>query len=200
MKIETLKAIVNAFNSASDEATRYHLNHVCLTPRAGMLTIRATDGHILANFTVEDELFKGMRDKGDYFVSPDSLPMLKALLKEFKNCGEVPSEITDDAIVVKSSQVRIEFEHGKKDGLEFPDTQALYPTYLEEPTQIAFNPELLMDLFKSLKEHEKQSGVVLVVKNKGAPIRVLCGVREGLLMPMRLETKTYCEKKEEGAA
>lgn len=197
MKTETLKAIVNAFNSASDDATRPHIQHVCLTPRAGELKVRATDGHVLASFTLEDELFKGMRERGNYYVSPDSLPLLKTLLKQFKNAGSVPSEVTDSAIIVKGEGYSIEFKHQSACGVDYPETDRLSPNYTAEPTQIGLNPELLMSLFKSLRDHDRATGVTLVIKDRLAPIRVVCGEREGLLMPMRMPVKTYFEGSEE---
>jgi hypothetical protein len=198
MKTHTLQAIVQSFNAASNDATRYHLNCVKLTAKDSRVFIAACDGHILSDFSVEDEDTAKLIGNRTYAVAPDSLPGLKILLKAYRlidaHCESGPS----DRLVIGKPEFgcTIEVKTAKESGIDFPDFDSVKPkNYLVEPTQISFNPDLLMDLVKAIRE-DKRFSVTLIVKDKLSPILLKCGDREGVLMPIRADHKTYCETPE----
>jgi DNA polymerase III sliding clamp (beta) subunit (PCNA family) len=195
MNIQSLNALIQAFNAASDDVTRYHLNYVYLSAKGEFVRFRATEGHMLADFTVGDPELAKLIGDNVYAVSRESLPALKAIAKQYKNM-EIHCEIgTANRLVFGKAEVSgctVEIRTAKETGVEFPDTDGLWPRYNEEPTQIGLNPDLLMDLVKAMRE-DKRHNIQLVIKDKTAPIIVKCGERKGILMPVRIETETYCE-------
>lgn len=205
MQNSTLQGIIQAFNAASNDATRYHINFVYLTAEGGRVRIRATEGHLLADFSTDDaETAKLIGDK-TFAVSPDSLPGFKAIAKAYKNMPEVHCELgASNRLAIGKSDISgliVEVKTDKEAGVECPDTRGIWPRYTEEPVQIGLNAEYLLSLLKAMREDKRQVNVKLVIKDKSAPILVKVGNREGLLMPVRIDTKTYCEpvKVEESA-
>lgn len=203
MKPKTLTAIIRMFNATSDDATRFHLNHVYLQRPKGStnVTLRATDGHIFANATIDDdsEFADSLKPGVDYVAQEESLPVLKALAKAYKRVGDIPMHATDKGVEVYDNTYRAKFQEASEAGFSFPRTAELWPKYRAEPLQIALNPQLLMDIFNAMKTHDKASCVTLVIKERLSPIRVLVGGNEGLLMPMRGEFKEYVVASEEQA-
>jgi DNA polymerase III sliding clamp (beta) subunit (PCNA family) len=94
MKTTTLKAIVRAFNTASDQEHRLTLCGV-LIERDGItdiVKIVATDGHCLSIQRVEDkELAHEMGEKR-FFADRSNLKVLKLIEKDFsrlEECGHI---------------------------------------------------------------------------------------------------------------
>ena len=207
MEYTTLNSIINAFNTTIKDATRYHLMHVRIE-RTGesLIRITSTDGKVLSDVTVTDDNLAGHLKKNEpYLASPEVLPALKAIAKEYKRIGSIPARgiNADDrhkGFEIYSESMRAEIKLGKELKLEFPDFDRLFPTYVEQPFQVTLNPELLLSLLKAMREHPRQEGVTLVIKDKLSVIRVRVGGNEGLLMPMRCDDKEYVSPQTAGGA
>lgn len=187
MNAGTLTAIIQAFNSASDDMTRYHICHVLLFAEKGRVQVVATDGHILSRVSVDDSDVAIALKSDRFLVSPEALPALKMLAKEFKH--GIPMKFEDGALVVFSETTQVQIKTEKTLGIEYPDYLAVWPKVAEDAFSVDLNPELLMSLFKALKEDKRQVGVTLVFRDKLSPILVEVGGNSGVLMPMRLGRK-----------
>lgn len=186
MKIETLKAIINAFNAASKDPTRYTLNCVRVEINGSKLTIEASDGHILSTVTLTDEDFSGNESR-IYAVQPHNLPLLKLLLKSAKKLPGVEHNIMEDGTVNASFDgVTVSIKTAKSEKIEFPDFEQVKPKPADDAFTIAFNPELLSALFESLKQEKRTKGAKLTFTKGVGPILVEVDGQKGALMPMRV--------------
>lgn len=91
MNVSTLDAIIRAFKVASDDSTRFNITYVIVDKGSseGTIRLQATDGHMLLDYQIEDaELYKVL--PGKLAVSPDCLPSLKQLLKDYRKITNGP--------------------------------------------------------------------------------------------------------------
>lgn len=186
MKSDTLKALIAAFNAASDDSCRQVLNHVLMIADGKQVRFIATDGHILSETSVEDEALAERIETGRYMVSPQSLPLLK-LLSKFKLPG-FDVEKREGSITIVGAEIRVEIKTEKAIGFEFPDYERIKPRIVEDESfEVCLNPELLAALHKALATEKRHIGVKLTLSRTDAlkPIVVRVGENSGLLMPMR---------------
>lgn len=186
MQSVVLKTIVNAFNCASEDPTRYQLNSVSVTGEKTRVIVQATDGHILSRVEIEDELASEIGTKR-FLVSRDQLPALKAILKSHRYIP-VPTAWNDRGYLViglqelSGCQVEIKFETQR----EYPNVDQLWPSRDEIKWKIRFNPQLLCDLHKAMSDGTKATETVrLEISDALSPIIVTCGENRGVLMPAR---------------
>lgn len=186
MQTDTIKAIINSFNAASDDMTRYNLTFVLMHSGGnGWVKIVATDGAILSNVSIHDPNLSSELKSHRYLISPDTIPMLKTLLKEFKTAGGVPCEVTSDNVTLKTDTFHVEFKSEQALNISFPDISRLKPEYSEDAFQIKINPELLHQLFKAMNQEKKDAGLTLTFKDSKTPVLARIGESEGLIMPMQ---------------
>lgn len=182
MKRETLQYLVQAFNCASDDATRWTMNHVELKAIDGRVRIQATTGHALSVvFVSDDDLIELIKNDPVYF-SRESLTGLKHILKESKRLLDVPATMTDKILSIGASVV---VKSEKDIAGEFPDTSKLAPTYPDDAFVFGFDAVKLVLLVKAMQSRP-DSFVRLRVKGKLDPIEVTVDGNVGLLMPCRV--------------
>lgn len=187
MKLSTLNAIINAFNTASNDATRYHLNHVRVTAYGPMVQVEASDGYMLSDVRVEDKELAELIGSTVYAVSPDALPGLKQAAKLFKTMGRVASRLGDkDALELVTGPSVIRIDTAREANIQFPDFNQVKPKHPEDSFSISLNPELLLDLLKALQEDKRSTMATLTFgKDPMSPIAVEVSGQQGVLMPMR---------------
>ena len=188
MKPETLKLIIQAFNCASDDATRLALQHVCLEPgKDNEVSIVSTSGHHLSKAKVNDEeLFKALDGKR-WLVDIDLLPILKAIGKCWNKILTIPMEVKHGEIVLSAPGFSASIK--PESDIKFPNYEQVIPKDKHDYTVvIGVNPEYIMDIFKSLNIEKRRMGIKLEINpnDKHAPIIVEHGEGFGLVMPMRL--------------
>ena len=190
MKTETLKYIVQAFNCASDDGTRYTIQGVLVYADAGAIHVVATDGHILSETKVSDVELEPIMGSDRYVVTPDLLPLLKQLAKDFKTPGGMDCEKTADGILLKGFGFTVTIKTEKALGWEYPDYKQVIPKN-NDSFVVGFNPEYLWNLFESMKHDKRASGVVL--RFSSDPIKpIIVEVdgnpdARGVLMPRRVK-------------
>lgn len=191
ISIDTLKAIVAAFNSSSQDTTRHNITGVLLRPEGDNLFIVSTDGHIMMrDKRTEPELCAAMGK--DYFVHNSQCKFLKNLIKEAKFRTGIDCHVDENEQVVKFSTLDNSFSTDVKScdrqSITFPDYESVFkPTYdRESETVIGLNPELLVKLFEAMKLEKHTKGVKLKIKGPKEPIVVEVEGKQGLIMPMRI--------------
>lgn len=191
---ETLNAIVNAFNAASDDPTRFHIQQVLLRKEStDKVCIVATNGHILIEKHVIDPEFAATLGKDDFVVAPDCLKPLKLLSKEAKYMPGIEALRDQDRIVIGNAALfgfSVTIKTAKESNIQFPDYKQVTPNYDNRETmEIGFNAEYIIALADALRTDKRQKNVKLVIKDKLSPILVtLAGVDDaiGVLMPVRV--------------
>lgn len=189
MQTEVLKAIVQAFNCASEDETRYHLCAVLVTAKTNPSTvvIEATDGHVLSRVEIADDF---ALDIGEHrlLVMRDQLPALKIILKSHKRIP-VPASWINGRLVIGVQEVsgcQVEIKTDKEHGLKYPDLNQLWPKQ-ERKWRIGIDPELLTALHKAMQDgngHTKN--VIIEGYDEISPLVIKCGDNKGILMPVRL--------------
>lgn len=186
MLLTTLNAIVNSFNAASTDVTRYHMTYVRLTAKGKQVQLEASDGHVLSTVLAEDEELAALVNSREYAVSPDAKAALKALAKDIKTVGGCISKLGDnDSLVLVTATGSIVIETTKRANIMFPQYQQVKPKLSGEEYCVSFNPNLLMDLYKALNSEKRNECVTLILRNPIDPIVVDHGGQRGVLMPMR---------------
>lgn len=185
MNKTTLDYIVNAFEVAGDDATRFSLTNVRIeSDGKETLRIVACDGHSLSVKTVKDECAPKF-DKPVYF-SRESLSLLKTLLKNWKAISRFEVTTDDKGISVKLGETPIRMTFETKDF--YPDYQSVIPKIVGKKVELGLNPELLISVLKALRNEKEQVAVKLVFDptKKYSPIVVQVGDDSGVVMPMRI--------------
>lgn len=220
MTKDILETIVRMNHAASTDAMRYFLNgvHVVATTandsKTTTWTIQATDGHALAKtvmvtksqsteWATHAKHVEGVKsgaitgtliDNGEFIVPSDAMPRLKAFLKTFPKSmsGELPIKALDMGNkVIRLEALGEAVEFRAIDG-EFPKTKQLFAGPETRPFKVAFNPELLMNLYKAMKADKRHTCVTMSFDPEGplSSILVDCGESHGVLMPIRLPNVT----------
>lgn len=179
MKIETLNYIIQGFNVASRDVTRYHITHVKVSGHGESVEICATDGHMLTCVTVKDEELAPLLKRPQFF-NRDDLPGLKAIAKNWKHGVPVAEAggkvVFGQGLTVTSSLVDA-----------YPELEQLWPKSIDDRFSVSLNAEYLLAMAKAMQEGSRQKlNVRLSFKGKLDPIIVGLGEHEGLLMPVRL--------------
>lgn len=186
MKLQTLKYIAQAFNVASDDATRYALQHVSVkqSKQSNKVEIAATNGHALSLILSDDaELFNALKDK-TIMVSQEQLPLIKAIIKKYPKAEEAPFSVADNGQIYIDSFLKLSTD--KELNISYPNYEAFIPQSTGYDFEIGFNPELLMDIYKAMNTEKRSNGIKIKWKDKLSPIIVCHDNQESLLMPMRL--------------
>lgn len=190
MKIETLKAIVNMFNAASTDETRFVLNHVRMTsPEKGKVLLQASDGYVLSEVILEDETLASDIGKMEYAVAPHSVPYLKLTLKACKHQSEINhvKQTDDDSIVVADGNASAKISKARNGSIEFPDFERVKVMPKEDAFTIGLNVEYLENLLKSMRSDSRQKVVKLTFgENNLSPVKVEVADQAGLIMPCRV--------------
>lgn len=191
IKKTVIQAIIRAFNAASKDFTRMALTHVLVQRSGDSIEVVGCDGYMISRvFIPEPEFSKLMKPGIQYLVAPDSLPMLKAILKDCKSIGICPARFDSDSIVFSNilGNMAVTVKTTKAIGFEYPDYERVIPQ-CDGQTVIGLNPEFLLDLFKALSGSKRPS-VVLTIKDGATAVIVDAmdndGNRQtGFLMPIR---------------
>lgn len=180
---EFVESILNLQKQASKDSIRYFLNGVCIDPvKDGQVRLRATDGHALAQKTLQAP--EGLNIVRPYIVDPDSVKLLKVFYNANKKAPFVVSMNEKEKIVISAYGQSVTLE--RIDG-DFPDSDRLWRQSPEKPFTVGLNPELLATLCDAMRDEKNQSMAVLEFdpENPLAAIKVKFGDHTGLLMPMR---------------
>ncbi len=197
MKTETLKAIINAFNTASKDLTRYNLTSVLIEREGGEANIEGVkivgcDGHKLSVSIQNDSELCELLGNRKYLVTQDDLKIIKLLAKEFKH-GILPCKLDGEVIVLglDSMPFVVRLKTQQAHNLTYPDYNQVIPRNESlYTTEVSFNPEYLLAIAKALKDIDaKNERVTLKInpEDKSAPIMVKSsGQGMAVLMPMRV--------------
>ena len=187
MKIDTLNAIIRAFQTASTDQTRFNIQHVKMTASEDKIILESSDGHMMTTQVVDDaELSK---DLGYiYAVSPDLLPILEQLAKGYKTIKMIPHSLDGSILTLKGFGISVQIKTSNHAGVTFPDYKLMNPTPTEQFTEIGLNAEYLLAILKTLRTSNKTTGVTLKIRDKLSPIELSCisdNEVSALLMPLR---------------
>jgi len=197
MKTSTLKAIINAFNTASKDITRPNLTSVLIEREGGEANIEGVkivgcDGHKLSVSIQNDSELCELLGERKYLVTQDDLKIIKLLAKEFKTLGIFPCKLDGDVIVIglESMPFVVRLKTQQAHNLTYPDYNQVIPKDTNYSVEVSFNPEYLLSIAKALKDIDARNERVTLKINPGdktAPIMVKSsGQGMAVLMPMRV--------------
>jgi DNA polymerase III sliding clamp (beta) subunit (PCNA family) len=124
----------------------------------------------------------------DLILSAKDLSKLKKFLKEWKGTGKFNAEITDHSLVVNVGSDLVSIFRINR---EYPRVDSVLPGEWKNEVTVTFNPELLLELYESLKDEKRQLGVNLTINldNLFGPMKVSVEgnnlTQTGVLMPMK---------------
>lgn len=181
-----------SMDCASKDETLYHLCGVALKPiDNGIVQVVGLDGHRMAISEIAcNDLNHFLSSQEKTFVLRRSMQStLKAILKEYKNAGEVCCIVDDlgDSFRLIVGNFSLTFE-----SVNYPKIELLVPRRTEHKYEVAFNAELLLGLAKAINDVPKHKGMVkLMFGESNEPILIEAysqdyGKRTGVLMPCRL--------------
>jgi DNA polymerase III sliding clamp (beta) subunit (PCNA family) len=188
---KTLELILKTFESVSKDETRLNLNGVRLGFDAdGNSIVEATNGHILARHNITENF----KDEIVESLIIDRAGQSK--LKSFLSSHKYENTFLVDLDVENNRHLKI-LEKNERDGIilpiierDYPNTNAVIPKIKEEECiEVAFNPSLLMKLYKSLNGEKRGERVLLKINknNSLSPIIVESGKNNlGVLMPIKM--------------
>lgn len=193
MKLDTLKTIMRAFNTASDDMTRFNICCVLLEPgkERREVIVTATNGHALSSVVCPDEELCEAMGGQSFLVEPDDLPGLKLLAKDAKTVQLIPVVFADAGtkrtltLGAYSIKVTLKAERAQ----DFPDYRSIIPKMPEEPIEVSFDAGLLVDLAKALDAGLSKSGKLVLkmtMKDKLSPLIITMQGNQGVIMPCRL--------------
>jgi DNA polymerase III sliding clamp (beta) subunit (PCNA family) len=175
---ETLIKIINGFNSASPDPTRYHLQCVQITKTH----IAATDGHILSKVEHNDAALAPLSD-GYILIHKDQLPYLKLVLKDNRKMPIIIGvEVAANGMLISNKLVSL------ADELKYPNIEPLIPKYNKVQYTIALDSDLLSRLTDALGS-SKTKVVKLQFGTANDPVIVTVTDQPndiGVLMPARM--------------
>lgn len=191
MKLDTLKTVIRAFNTASDDFTR-SICGVYLEPgkERREVIVTATNGHALASVVCPDEEFCEAMGGVPFMVTWDDLPGLKLLAKDAKTVQLIPVKFEGEGkkrtLTLGAYSIKVTL---KADGPEYPDYRAIIPTMPEDAFEFSFDAALLADLAKALDAGQGKAGKLVIkvqAKDKLSPMVVTMQGNRGVLMPCRM--------------
>lgn len=173
-------AVLKAANyAAADEETRYYLRGVCVEIAADCVTYIATDGHILfAHRALTD--VNTMR--GVYIIPSDTIDDIRLGKKDITQAtlerGDYPK------LILRTHNATRMTVFEPVDGT-FPDWRRVTPAWSSGKTECAYDPQLMIRLWKASKA--MGGGMPDLSPNDDKAALVLFGVAGtfGLIMPMR---------------
>lgn len=179
MNKETLAKIINAFNCASADPARYHLQCVQVTKTH----IAAIDGHILSKVEHDDSALAPICD-GYILIHRDQLPYLKLVLKDHRKLPMIfHVAVSSTAMLISNKLISL------ADAPRYPNIENLIPAQgREKKYTIALDADLLVRLANALG-NPKSNIVTLEFGDANDPIRVLqrdLPHAVGVLMPARM--------------
>src|ERR1035437_4506283 len=130
----TIRSIIQAFNAASNDATRYALNFVKISKDY----IEATDGRVLCRVKLDDSDFKDDLKNETYYADREHLPLFKAVLKQYKNFSTMPTT-SDHHSITCGFPGRIQFVLKTAESLSmvYPNTDSIWPKDFKDPYVIS---------------------------------------------------------------
>ena len=189
MKLDTLKTVIRAFNTASDDSTR-SICGVYLEPgkERREVTVTATNGHALSSVVCQDAEFCEAMGGMPMLVPVDTLPALKMLAKDAKTIQCVPCkwEGAGKDRVITLGQFGISVQLKAKEADQYPDYRQVIPKMPDDAFEFSFNAQLLIDLAKALDAGLGKKGQLIVklqAKDKLSPMVVTMQGNRGVLMP-----------------
>jgi hypothetical protein len=195
MPVAVLRAVLRAFQCASEDVTRSHIGGVYVhrSPIAGSVFVVSTNGWTMARTRFDaPELFAMLPEKHGVMFARETMPVIKAILKDQGKIGGVRIMPEGSGIVVRSisglvvSAARTDL---------FPDYTQVMPLDREDTFSIGLNPDLLIALADAIRDNPKKKGsavgITLHFGDELSPvvIRTLPGESceaIGVIMPMRL--------------
>jgi len=191
IKRTTLETILKSFNATSKDETRLMLNGVNLSNNDdGLLSIQATDGHILVKHDTQDKI------ELSESITIDRIGSAK--LKNFLTANK-DLKFLIDINVEQNNNLQL-FTLQKRDGVILPVIQREYvktgtiisgAVNKKDYIEINFNPVLLEKLYKTMKKTKDRNPRVTFKIDKNSslsPIVVGCHASDvlGLLMPLKV--------------
>jgi len=184
MSRDFLTAIIDMQKIAASDKYRHFISGVCLDVKEGMLRIRSTNGHVMAErfFTMPD----GLDIPGAFIVDPASLKFVMPIYRASKNLP-LRFIFNDDRIVVSCPSLKQSAMLTPIEGT-YPDTEKVKPKESDMKHRIALNADLLASLCDALRvsPHDKLAIIDMDTSNPLAPIRVTVSGNAGVIMPMRI--------------
>lgn len=193
---ELIEGIIRISNAASTDPIRYTMGGVAIDLQGDSIRLRATDGRI---FTEElfplSTLNEAPKELKECIVPLDAIKKLNLLLK---SAGRYGTAFRMQQIV-KPKCTRLLFTYGAHEtpidtcevicpDVEFPKTDHLKVNADDRPYHVALNPELLLKLYKALKDTRGEHVVLMLPEKPGTlqSIVVEYGFNSGLIMPCRI--------------
>lgn len=179
IKRKVLETIIKAFNTSSNDETRYYLQSVKLTKDF----IESTDGHILTKITLQDKL----NIESDLLIDSKAKNRLSLFLKENKSVPSFEFTIQDRSLTLSSGNDSVLLPLLNA---QYPDTSKLLPDVNSDNYYtIKFNPDFIKRLYDSMSDKDKHKSITLKVKKDGSMSPILVSTNNdlaiGLLMPLR---------------
>ena len=194
MKTETLKLIVNAFNTASRDETRLNLCGVLLEKKDNGINIVGCDGHKLSVVNQIDDSLLELIGDNKYFINRDDLKIIKLAIKAFGKLSDIPAKLVGETIVIgmeSLSSFIVSLKTCKAQGITYPDYNQVIPRNESSySSRISFNPEYLIEAYKAIKATDARLDQVFLEINPGdkmAALIIKTSNKQGMavLMPMR---------------
>lgn len=163
--VEVFKRIVAARHTASDDATRYNIQGVCLESNGSVLRLITTNGHALSIQTLDgvcEDFAALVHQAGNPCVDPglhslhlapeclDKIPMLLKLMGKFGAVFTVTAG-PQGSVLLSAFGVTLTLAV-----VDYPDYRQVLPNF-KRPVTVRLNAELLLNLAKSLggKDRDK---------------------------------------------
>lgn len=194
-----IEAIIRISNAASTDPARYHIQGVAIDLQGDAFRLRATDGRIFTEDLLPLETLNNPpKTFKECIISLEDIKKLKLLLK---SAGKLGAAFELHQTVESISRTLLRFTYGDPAkptsfcdivclDAEYPKTDQLKVKPEDRPYEVALNPELLLKLYKALKDTRNEHVTLKLPKKPGTlqSIVVECGFNQGLIMPCRIDS------------
>lgn len=163
---------------SSDDATRYHMCGVYVEAVKEVVTLAATDGHMLLTKDIPAKC-----PAGKFLIHRDEVAALKLVLKECKYMEEIECTVTPEGGLLLGLNIKAKISKATN----YPDYKTVIPKEKGSVT-IGLNAEYLLALAKGLHEGGKMRNVSLTFNPEKPcdPLFVGLGTGTAVLMPVRV--------------
>ena len=184
MSRDFITAIIDMQKVASTDPIRFFITGVCLDSQKGMLRMRSTNGHAMAERLMP--MPDGLDIPNTFIVDPESLKLVMPIYRAAKKLP-LQCSFKDGRIVISCPALNQSAMLTAING-PYPDTDKVKPKESDMKHRIALNADLLASLCDALRvsPHDKLAIIDMDTSNPLAPIRVTVSGNAGVIMPMRI--------------
>jgi len=184
MSRDFITAIIDMQKVASTDPIRFFITGVCLDSQKGMLRMRSTNGHAMAERLIP--MPDGLDIPNTFIVDPESLKLAMPLYRAAKKLA-LQCSFKDGRIVISCPALKQSATLTAIDGT-YPDTDQVKPQDAQMTHKIGLNADLLASLCDALRveSRDQMATIELDTSNPLSVIRVTVSGNVGMIMPMRI--------------